>query len=326
MPADTVSVAVGAQTRYIISTSGRPTSLERYRRLLQEELQVDVAYIPISSGDSGPITADRFCMALRGMNCIGGAISKDIKAKVVPLLDEVDEFARRVGSVNTVLVRPGGKLYGCNTDAHGFREAIRKGIADSGCKVTQAAVYGYGGVSSVVVHVLRDMGITVLVTGRDAAKAQACARELGIDYLRPGDTRQCELLVNAAPVTDRPLELAEGLLPALGLGVRVVFDHEMPGHKLKEYCVEHGIHHIPGTAMYYPQMYRQWGMFLEGLAQQADIPRLIANADAPRPPFDGPATARCGSVPSSCLPVAAAAAAATAVGFAVGTFFARRCS
>jgi len=46
---DLLSVAVGANTRYILSTSGRPSSLERYRRLLQEVLCLDVAYTPISA-------------------------------------------------------------------------------------------------------------------------------------------------------------------------------------------------------------------------------------------------------------------------------------
>ena len=39
---------VGAGTRYIISTSGRASSIRRYERLLQELLQLNMAYLPIS--------------------------------------------------------------------------------------------------------------------------------------------------------------------------------------------------------------------------------------------------------------------------------------
>ena len=75
---DLVSVRVGANTRYILSTSGRLSSLERYRRLLQEVLCVDIAYTPISAeGPPGsPIDPERFCWALCGLNCAGGAISR----------------------------------------------------------------------------------------------------------------------------------------------------------------------------------------------------------------------------------------------------------
>ena len=70
-------------------------------------------------------------MALRGMRCLGGAISKDIKGSIMPLLDEVDELARAVGAVNTVIVRDGGaRLVGYNTDAAGFEAAIVAGLKE----------------------------------------------------------------------------------------------------------------------------------------------------------------------------------------------------
>jgi shikimate 5-dehydrogenase len=64
----------------------------------------------------------------RGLNSIGGAISKDIKHAVLEHLDEIDESAQEVQSVNTVLRKPGTNiLVGYNTDAHGFRQAITRG-------------------------------------------------------------------------------------------------------------------------------------------------------------------------------------------------------
>lgn len=256
-----VSVRIGANTRYILSTSGRPSSLERYRRLLQEILCVDIAYTPISSeGPVGtPIEPERFCWALRGLNCVGGAISRDIKARVLPFLDEVDEFAQRVGSVNTVL-RRGNKLVGYNTDADGFRQAIVTGVAASGVSVQSAVVYGYGGVTNVVVHVLKELGYAVALTGRRLDEAARRADELGATVFTPGDSAEFQLLVNAAPVTDKPLVHATGLLEALACvkyGDGCVFDHEMPGLELQRYCEAHALHHIDGKAMYYPQMYRQ---------------------------------------------------------------------
>jgi shikimate 5-dehydrogenase len=258
---DSVSVQVGANTRYILSTSGRPSSLERYRRLLQEVICVDVAYIPISAeGPPGsPIDPERFCWALRGLNCVGGAISRDIKARVLPFLDDVDEFAQRVGSVNTVL-RRGDRLVGYNTDADGFRKAIVTGVSASGASVRSAVVYGYGGVTNVVVHVLKELGYAVALTGRRLDEASRRADELGATLFKPGDSAEFQLLVNAAPVTDKPLGQAKGLLEALACvqqGAGCVFDHEMPGAELERYCAAHSLYHINGKSMYYPQMYRQ---------------------------------------------------------------------
>ena len=80
----TVSFNIGPNTRYIISTSGRLTSMQRYKRLLQEELNLDIAYLPIHSMNSSDpkIDPQSFVWTLRGLPCIGGAISRDIKELV----------------------------------------------------------------------------------------------------------------------------------------------------------------------------------------------------------------------------------------------------
>mmetsp|Transcript_22345 Transcript_22345/g.35891 ORF Transcript_22345/g.35891 Transcript_22345/m.35891 type:complete len:291 (+) Transcript_22345:214-1086(+) len=280
---------LGAGTRFILSTSGRSSSLQRYRALLQEILKFDIAYIPISSsaGPKAPIDPERFCMALRGMNCIGGAISRNIKTSVVPYLDAVSPDAKGIG-VNTV-IRKGDKLIGYNTDAIGFMKAIQRGVAEANVAVKRAIVYGYGGVTNVVVSVLKDkLGYEVYLTGRSFEKAKARASQLGVKSInivgKAPDTSTLDglsfdLLVNAAPVTDNELSKASGLLETLAMGVKVCFDHEMPGAKLKQYCAKNSIHHISGYDMYYPQMYKQWAYFLEGLVEEETIPELIKSAE-----------------------------------------------
>jgi hypothetical protein len=65
------------------------------------------------------------------------------------------------------------------------------------------------------------------------------------------------------------LEEAENFLPAIA-GCKIAFDHEMPGVYLAEYCAAKNIYHIKGTAMYYPQMYAQWSLFLEGIVPSVE--------------------------------------------------------
>lgn len=259
-------------TQYIISTSGRPTSIRRYERLLQEVLGLNIAYLPISPKEKdAKILPEDFVHAISGLGAIGGAISKDIKGKVIERLDELDELSRRVQSVNTV-IRKGSQLKGYNTDAYGFEMAIKAGI--EGLNIKTALVYGYGGVFNVVYHVLKGLGLKVFVTGRRAEAVTQVNEQYG---LTPHDGSPKQLFINASPVTDKPLTEAPGFLEAVQ-GVEVVFDHEMPGQFLMDHCDEHGIKHIPGTAMYYPQMYRQWALFLEGLVREEDIPGLIKQA------------------------------------------------
>jgi len=85
------------------------------------------------------------------------------KQAVIPFCADLSPTAKAIGSVNTILRRPDGSLYGDNTDAAGFRAMLHQsGIAVTGKKVL---VLGGGGSSLTVCHVLREEGageITVI--------------------------------------------------------------------------------------------------------------------------------------------------------------------
>ena len=77
--------------------------------------------------------------SFRGIN-----VTIPYKQAVIPFLDEIDETARAIGAVNTVVNRD-GKLYGYNTDLDGLTRLIRRISLDlSGKKVL---IPGTGGTS-----------------------------------------------------------------------------------------------------------------------------------------------------------------------------------
>ena len=77
------------------------------------------------------------------------------KQDVIPYLDEMDENARAIGAVNTI-VNKDGKLYGHNTDFSGFMYMLKKHNID--VKGKKCLVIGDGGASKAVVAVLKKMG------------------------------------------------------------------------------------------------------------------------------------------------------------------------
>ena len=86
------------------------------------------------------------------------------KKDVIPYLDEIDDIARRLGSVNTIVRRPDGRLEGHNTDYYGFLSLIEhSGIQVYGRK---ALVLGTGGTSVTAQAVLADLGAQVVVISR----------------------------------------------------------------------------------------------------------------------------------------------------------------
>ena len=88
------------------------------------------------------------------------------KEAVIPFLSEVDETAKRIGAVNTVVYR-NGKLFGYNTDAYGMRALILK----TGLDFTDAEVLilGTGGTAHTAHAVAESLGAkTTITVGRTA--------------------------------------------------------------------------------------------------------------------------------------------------------------
>ena len=111
------------------------------------------------------------------------------KKAVIPYLDEISDTARSIGSVNTVVRRPDGTLYGDNTDAFGFSCMISaSGIEAVGAK---ALVLGSGGASLTACHVLRQLGAReVIVISRSGED----------NYENLHLHADAELIVNTTPV------------------------------------------------------------------------------------------------------------------------------
>ena len=86
------------------------------------------------------------------------------KKDVIPFLDSLSPAAVKMGSVNTVVRKPDGSLFGHNTDYFGFTSMVhRSGISVSGKKVL---VLGSGGTSNTAVKALQDLGAEVVIVSR----------------------------------------------------------------------------------------------------------------------------------------------------------------
>lgn len=156
------------------------------------------------------------------------------KIAVLPLMAQVDDAARRIGAVNTVVVQPDGSLHGSNTDAFGFIENL-KTDAPAGWKAANgpAVVLGAGGAARAVIFALLDAGVTELrLVNRSIEKAEALAAEFGKAILpvawdeRAQALAGANLLVNTTSLGmagQPPLEIALDDLPPAALVNDIVY-------------------------------------------------------------------------------------------------------
>ncbi|MBN8501875.1 MAG: shikimate dehydrogenase [Sphingomonadales bacterium] len=137
------------------------------------------------------------------------------KQAVMPLLDQIDPQAQRIGAFNTVVPGSSGTLTGFNTDAAGFIEPLLPLLGQSHL-YRMARIMGAGGAARAIVAALADCGFTLVLAARDPAKARALLDELAprgqhhavdlahfappTDFVFDDRTQLLDLVVNASPL------------------------------------------------------------------------------------------------------------------------------
>ena len=84
---------------------------------------------------------------LKVLDMLGANISMPYKKKVLPYLDQVDESAQLIASVNTIVQRE-GRLTGYNTDGLGFLKSLPKTFSTKNKKLV---LLGAGGAARAII-------------------------------------------------------------------------------------------------------------------------------------------------------------------------------
>lgn len=141
------------------------------------------------------------------------------KTQVMQYLDEVDEDARQIGSVNVIKFAKGLfgklKLKGYNTDIIGFKQSIEPLLNGEHKK---ALILGTGGASKAVFQGLKQAGIEAVFVSRRPG-------DWVITYadLTPEIMDSCKVIVNTTPV---------GMFPHINECPDIPYDLLTPSHLL----------------------------------------------------------------------------------------------
>ena len=123
---------------------------------------------------------------------LGINVTMPYKRDVMDYLDFIDERAKRIGAVNTV-VNKEGKLYGYNTDYFGMRSLIEKYTDTLSGKTV--LILGSGGTSDTAYAVATDMGC------REALRVSRSEKEGFITYGEAYENYSyADVIINTTPV------------------------------------------------------------------------------------------------------------------------------
>lgn len=136
------------------------------------------------------VAPERLDAFIEARNFRGLNVTIPYKQAVMKHCAELSPEAMEVGSVNTLIVRPDGSLFGHNTDIDGFIYMLRRGEIDpAGAK---AVILGSGGTSLTARAALTRLGAREIVT---------VSRKGSVDYAALyAEHADAEILVNATPV------------------------------------------------------------------------------------------------------------------------------
>jgi shikimate dehydrogenase len=130
-----------------------------------------------------PVPPEKLSLALPGLAALGFRgcnVTTPHKQAVMPMLDRVDELARRIDAVNTIVVEKDGTLTGFNNDGNGFVQSLRDAKAAWRPDAGPIVVLGAGGAARAVVASLAAQGAReIRLVNRTFERAQGIAKEFG---------------------------------------------------------------------------------------------------------------------------------------------------
>ncbi len=215
----------------LFSIFGNPVSHSispRMHNLALEGLHVEGCYIRTPLKDGSKLMEKFNTLKLDGAN-----VTVPHKEFAYKLCDELDEFAKKVGAVNT-LVKKDGKVYGYNTDAPGFHKAI-----ESFGKIKSALILGAGGTAKAIATILKKNSIHVEVLNRSKGRLDYFYQNGFTAYSWDEfEVKSYDLIINttSAGLSDNLLPIDEKILNTLmqrsKFAFEVIYNKETPFLKL----------------------------------------------------------------------------------------------
>lgn len=165
-------------------------------------------------------------IGIRGLGVQGVSVTIPHKESVIPCLDEIDPVAKRIGAVNTIMLREdenGKKLIGLNTDWLGATRALEE---ETRLDSASAVLLGAGGSARAIGFGLLERGASVVLCSRTESRGRRLADELDCPWISLAETEKLSatILINATSVGMQPNPSVSPVPAAILSRFQVVMD------------------------------------------------------------------------------------------------------
>ncbi|WP_404404012.1 shikimate dehydrogenase [Jeotgalibacillus malaysiensis] len=141
------------------------------------ELNIDGQYEAI---EVSPDQLEQQIHFFKENNYTGFNVTIPHKENVIQHLDDIDEAAKDLGAVNTVLIK-NGKCTGYNTDGNGFLQSLLTKRSEAEIRQARILILGAGGAAKGITGSLKSFGASqISIANRTSAKAVSLVDALGL--------------------------------------------------------------------------------------------------------------------------------------------------
>jgi len=130
---------------------------------------------------------------LKGLN-----VTIPYKESVIPMMDDLNKRARKIGAVNTIRITRYKKLVGYNTDYYGFKNSLKPYLKKHH---KRALILGTGGASKAIAYALKKLKIDYDYVSRSEKE--------GVKFLYSDLTEEIiasySIIVNCTPIGTFPI-------------------------------------------------------------------------------------------------------------------------
>jgi len=242
-----------------------------------EQLGIDNQFVYVGC-TVPPEKLEDFIKGARAMNIQGISCTIPHKLQIMRYLDEVDEVAKRIGAVNTI-VNENGRLKGFNMDWQGAVGPLKKITELKGKKV---AVIGAGGAERAIVYGLTQNGVDVTLFNRTIEKAEGLVKDFNIKILpldKMVEVENMEIIINATSIGMSTGEIRSPLNKDLITPNHIVFDvvyNPLETQLLKD-AKEQGAQTVSGSEMFLAQAAEQFKLFTGRKAPEEAMRKALLN-------------------------------------------------
>ncbi|MFQ5963188.1 MAG: shikimate dehydrogenase [Candidatus Scalinduaceae bacterium] len=218
-------------------------------------------YVPMKVLDIGSFIKEFRKMDLRGLS-----VTIPHKESIIPFLDDIENTARKIGAVNTV-VNQRGKLIGYNTDCM----AAIKGLVSSmsgeeiALKGKKVAIIGAGGAARAIAFGLKGKGCDITIHNRTLERAHKLSVDVGCGFKGFDEIKELntDILINCTSIGMFP-KVEESPVPkdVLKEGM-IVFDavYNPIETRLLHDAKERGCYTVNGLTMFINQAAEQFRLW-----------------------------------------------------------------